>query len=70
MAAALFIRRGRVAWSRELRIRAAIEAIVIVLVRLGVVRDRGLSRDVTGAERDRLGVGGRPGRVRVNRGST
>ncbi len=43
LAAALFIKRGRVAWSRELRIRAVIAAIVIVLVRLGVFRERGLT---------------------------
>ena len=36
--AATGMKRGRVAWSRELRIRLVIVALVIVLVRLGVFR--------------------------------
>ena len=53
LVAAFFVKRGRVAWSGELRIRALIAAIVIVLVRLGVFRDRGLN---TAAWRDCLGL--------------
>jgi protein-S-isoprenylcysteine O-methyltransferase Ste14 len=43
LVAAFFVKRGRVAWSRELRIRALIVPIVIVLVRSGVFRNRGMN---------------------------
>jgi protein-S-isoprenylcysteine O-methyltransferase Ste14 len=39
------MKRGRVPWSRELRIRAAIFVLVIVLIRLGVFRGHGLNSD-------------------------
>jgi protein-S-isoprenylcysteine O-methyltransferase Ste14 len=50
--AALSTKRGRVPWSRELRVRAAIFVVVIVLIRVGAFRDHGLSSD-----RWRAGVG-------------
>ena len=37
--------RGRVQWSRELRIRAVIVVVVIVLIRLGAFRGYGLHTD-------------------------
>jgi len=43
--AAFSMKRGRVPWSRELRIRAAIVVIVIVLVRVGVFRGHGVNTD-------------------------
>jgi protein-S-isoprenylcysteine O-methyltransferase Ste14 len=45
LGAAFSMKRGRVPWSRELRIRAAIFVLVIVLIRLGVFRGHGLSSD-------------------------
>jgi protein-S-isoprenylcysteine O-methyltransferase Ste14 len=45
LGAAFSMKRGRVAWSRELRIRAAIFVLVIVLIRLGVFRGHGLNSD-------------------------
>jgi protein-S-isoprenylcysteine O-methyltransferase Ste14 len=39
------MKRGRVPWSRELRIRAVILVVVIVLVRLGAFRGHGLHSD-------------------------
>jgi len=45
IAAAFSMKRGRVPWSRELRIRAVIVVIAIVLVRLGVFRGHGLHSD-------------------------
>lgn len=45
LVAAFSMKRGRVPWSRELRIRAVIVVIVIVLIRLGVFRHRGLNTD-------------------------
>jgi protein-S-isoprenylcysteine O-methyltransferase Ste14 len=42
---AFSMKRGRVPWSRELRIRAVIVVVVIVLLRLGVFRDHGLNTD-------------------------
>ena len=38
LVAAFSVKRGHLAWSRELRIRALIIGVVIVLVRLGVFR--------------------------------
>jgi hypothetical protein len=43
--AAFSMKRGRVPWSRELRIRALIVVIVVILVRFGVFRGRGLNTD-------------------------
>ena len=40
LVAAFSTKRGRVRWSRELRIRAVIVVLVILVVRLGVFRDR------------------------------
>ncbi len=42
LAAAFSTKRGRVSWSRELRIRAVIVVGVILLVRLGAFRGHGL----------------------------
>jgi hypothetical protein len=41
LAAATSMKRGRVPWSRELRIRAVIVVVAIVLVRLGAFRGGG-----------------------------
>lgn len=46
LVAAFSIKRGRVPWSRELAIRAAIAVVIFVMVRLGVFRDQRLNRDV------------------------
>jgi protein-S-isoprenylcysteine O-methyltransferase Ste14 len=43
--AAFSTKRSRIAWSRELRIRALIAVVVIVLIRLGAFRGHGLSTD-------------------------
>jgi protein-S-isoprenylcysteine O-methyltransferase Ste14 len=46
LAAAFTAKRGgRVPWSRELRIRAVIVVVVILLVRLGVFRGHGINAD-------------------------
>jgi len=45
LVAAISMKRGRVPWSRELRIRAVIAVIVILLIRLGAFRDHGLHTD-------------------------
>ncbi|MCU1495920.1 MAG: isoprenylcysteine carboxyl methyltransferase protein [Acidimicrobiaceae bacterium] len=45
LVAALSMKRGRVPWSRELRIRAVILVAAILLIRLGAFRDRGLNTD-------------------------
>jgi protein-S-isoprenylcysteine O-methyltransferase Ste14 len=45
LVAALSMKRGRVPWSRELRIRAVILVIVILLIRFGVFRGHGLDTD-------------------------
>ena len=45
LVAAFSMKRGRVPWSRELRIRAVIAALAILLLRLGVFRDDGLNSD-------------------------
>jgi protein-S-isoprenylcysteine O-methyltransferase Ste14 len=45
LVAAISMKRGRVPWSRELRIRAVIFVIVVVLIRFGVFRGRGLNTD-------------------------
>lgn len=43
--AAFSMKRGRVQWSRELRIRALIVVVAIVLVRLGAFHHHGVSTD-------------------------
>ena len=45
LVAAFSVKRGRVAWSRELRIRAVIAGLTILLIRLGAFRDHGLNSD-------------------------
>ena len=45
LAAAFSVKRGRVPWSRHLRIRAVIAVIVILLVRFRVFRGQGLNTD-------------------------
>ena len=45
LVAAFSMKRGRVQWSRELRIRAVLVVLVIVLVRLGVFRGHGVDSD-------------------------
>ena len=54
LVAAFSMTRGRVLWSRELRIRAVIVVIVVILVRLGVFRDHSLN---TVPWRSALGLG-------------
>ena len=39
------MKKGRVPWSRELRIRAVVVVLVILLLRLGAFRDHGLDSD-------------------------
>jgi protein-S-isoprenylcysteine O-methyltransferase Ste14 len=43
--AAVSMKKGRVPWSRELRIRAAIVVVVILLLRLGLFRGHGVNTD-------------------------
>jgi len=45
LVAAFSIKRGRVPWSRELRIRVVIVALVILLIRLGAFRDHRANSD-------------------------
>jgi len=45
LVAAFSAKRGRVPWSRELRVRAVIFVLAILLVRLGLFRHHGLDRD-------------------------
>ncbi len=45
LVAAFSMKRGHLAWSRELRIRAVILVPAILLVRLGAFRDHGLNSD-------------------------
>jgi len=45
VAAAFSSKRGRVAWSRELRIRAVIIVVAILFARLGLFRGHGLHTD-------------------------
>jgi protein-S-isoprenylcysteine O-methyltransferase Ste14 len=45
LAAAFSMKRGRIPWSRELRIRALIVALAVVLVRFGVFRGHGVQSD-------------------------
>jgi protein-S-isoprenylcysteine O-methyltransferase Ste14 len=45
LVAAFSVKRGRISWSRELRVRAVIAVIVIVLIRFGAFRGSGLNTD-------------------------
>jgi protein-S-isoprenylcysteine O-methyltransferase Ste14 len=45
LVAAFSMKRGRVQWSRELRIRVVIAVLVLVLVRLGVFRGHAVETD-------------------------
>ena len=45
LVAAFSVKRGRISWSRELRIRAVIVVIVILLIRGGAFRGHGLNTD-------------------------
>src|SRR5437764_8009050 len=45
LVAAFSMKRGRIPWSRELRIRSVIVVIVILLIRFGVFRGHGLNTD-------------------------
>ena len=45
LVAAFFMKRGHVPWSREVRIRAVIIVLAILLVRLGALRDHGVEND-------------------------
>jgi protein-S-isoprenylcysteine O-methyltransferase Ste14 len=47
LVAAFSMKKGRVAWSRELRIRAVIVVIVILLARFGVFRGQGVNNTDT-----------------------
>ncbi len=46
LVAAISMKRGRVPWSRELRIRAVIVIIVILLIRFGALRNHDLNTDL------------------------
>ncbi|HZT15063.1 MAG TPA: isoprenylcysteine carboxylmethyltransferase family protein [Gaiellaceae bacterium] len=46
LVAAFSMKRGRVPWSRELRIRAVIGIVVIVLIRVGAFRGHGIHTDL------------------------
>jgi protein-S-isoprenylcysteine O-methyltransferase Ste14 len=54
LVAAFSMKRGKVPWSRELRIRALIVVIVVILVRVGVFRGHGLN---TAPWRSTFGLG-------------
>ncbi len=54
LVAAFFMKKGKVPWSKELRIRALIALVVVILVRLGVFRGHALNTDVW---RSALGLG-------------
>jgi protein-S-isoprenylcysteine O-methyltransferase Ste14 len=45
LVAAFSMKRGRLAWARELRIRAVIVVLAILLLRLGAFRNNGLNSD-------------------------
>jgi protein-S-isoprenylcysteine O-methyltransferase Ste14 len=45
LVAAFSVKRGRVPWSRELRIRALIAVVAILLIRLGAFRGHGINSD-------------------------
>jgi protein-S-isoprenylcysteine O-methyltransferase Ste14 len=46
LVAAFSMKRGRVPWSRELRIRVVMFVVVILLIRLGAFRGHGLNTDL------------------------
>jgi protein-S-isoprenylcysteine O-methyltransferase Ste14 len=52
LVAAFSVKRGRIPWSREVRIRVVIVVVVILLFRLGIFRGHGLNTDLW-----RTGVG-------------
>jgi protein-S-isoprenylcysteine O-methyltransferase Ste14 len=52
LVAAFSVKRGRIPWSREVRIRVVIVVVVILLFRLGIFRGHGLNTDLW-----RAGVG-------------
>ena len=43
LVAAFSMKKGRVAWSRELRIRALVIVLAVLLIRLGAFRDGGIN---------------------------
>jgi protein-S-isoprenylcysteine O-methyltransferase Ste14 len=43
--AAFSTKRGRIAWSRELRIRIVLVAVAVLLIRLGAFRNHGVTTD-------------------------
>jgi len=45
LVAAFSMKRGRVPWSRELRVRAAMIVLVVLLLRLGAFRDGSINSD-------------------------
>jgi protein-S-isoprenylcysteine O-methyltransferase Ste14 len=45
LVAAFSMKRGRIPWARELRIRAVIAVIVVVLIRVGALRGQGVNTD-------------------------
>jgi hypothetical protein len=45
LVAAFSMKKGRVPWSRELRIRAVVFVLAILLIRLGAFRDGGINSD-------------------------
>jgi protein-S-isoprenylcysteine O-methyltransferase Ste14 len=45
LSAALFMKRGHVPWARELRIRALIVILAVVLIRFGAFRGSGVNTD-------------------------
>src|SRR5215475_774560 len=53
LVAAFSMKRGRVAWPRELRVRVVIAVLVILLIRLGVFRGHGVD---TSPWREALGL--------------
>jgi protein-S-isoprenylcysteine O-methyltransferase Ste14 len=59
--AAFSMKRGRVSWSRELRIRAVIAVVAVLLIRLGAFRGHGVDtepwRDAAGLVLFALGLG-------------
>ena len=52
LVAAFSVKRSRISWSHELRIRVVIVVVVILLIRLGIFRGHGLDTDLW-----RAGVG-------------
>lgn len=45
LVAAFYVKRGRIPWSRELRVRAGIVILAVLLVRFGVFGGHGLNTD-------------------------